>query len=142
MLRTFVIDEGQLSVPSNWHDQSLNVLVDKTTGPGFSLTISRDRIPWGMSFDGYVEQEFSKIARSLNEFSEKERAQVNVSGVDARAMAYQWKANIGVVDQILVIVPNGEKALIFTGSNPTEMNSEQKKKFIELVRSFNFRRSA
>jgi hypothetical protein len=139
MSRIFAIDEGQLSIPETWQDQTLNVLADKTTGPGFTLTIARDRLPWGMSFDAYAEHEFSKVSNSFKEFVEHQRAQTTIAGATAHLIDFHWKANVGPVHQILVIVSNGEKALIFTGSNPGEMNNAQKKNFLALLNTFVFK---
>jgi hypothetical protein len=42
----YTIDEGQLTIPQDWKDETVNVLTSSTDGtPAFSLVITRDDLP-------------------------------------------------------------------------------------------------
>ena len=63
----YTIDEGQLTLPEQWKDETVNVLTSGTgKEPTFSLVITRDEIAEGMAFSDYVKMEPVSRMRRLD----------------------------------------------------------------------------
>ncbi len=57
------IDEGSLTSPTPWQDQSINVLMPRDAKvQGASLVIARDRLALGLTFQDYVIQQRQNFA--------------------------------------------------------------------------------
>lgn len=58
MRMAYRIDEGSLTSPTPWQDQSINVLMPRDAKvQGTSLVIARDRLALGLTFQDYVIQQ-------------------------------------------------------------------------------------
>ena len=57
----YLFNEGKLNVDmEQWQDKSIMLLANNS---GQSISISRDFIPWGMSFKEFSEREISSIGK-------------------------------------------------------------------------------
>jgi len=138
----YYLNEGSIDLPEQWQDQSINVL---TTAPadskGLSFTISRDQLPWKMSFVDYAENELDNIAASLTEFSEIKRVDFIIDEQPARLMEYTWVAKQGKLHQLMAIAAKADRAIVFTATMPGALNESQRDSLVELIQTFRFRDS-
>jgi len=136
----FHINEGQLDLPKDWQDQSVNVFTTAPTdSKGLSFTISRDKLPWKMPFDDYAENELNTIGQSLQEFEEISRENTQVDHYPARLMEYTWMAQQGKLHQLIVVTAKEERAVIFTVTMPGILSANQRESLLTLIQSFQFR---
>ena len=118
-------NEGVIDLPNDWQDRSINVIGSNVTGPGITMTITRDDIPWGMGFGEYVDDQARQAAQALKNFNIVERRELSVNGRAAIEVECRWVANQGPIHQIITTVQNGQKALVMTASVGGSMSESQ-----------------
>lgn len=137
----FQINEGTIDLPKEWKDESINVLTaSQGSGPGFSFTISRDTLPWGMEFASFASKEVDAIASNLKDYHQIASEPTEVDGQEAVLSEFRWTSAQGPIHQCMVITAKERKALIFTASMPGMISGEQKRQILSLVATFQFRR--
>lgn len=127
------INEGTIDLPTNWHDRTINVVASTTTGAGASLTITRDDIPWGMSFPEYIEDQARQAAQALKKFEVIDRKEMQINGAPAYELESRWVAKQGPIHQIITSIQAGQKVLILTASVPGQMSDSQKAEMRRIV---------
>ncbi len=132
------INEGILILPKDWRDQTLNVFVTGA-GKGLSLAISRDEIPWGMSFEEYVLGEIKKISENFDKFEEDGRSVIEINGARCPVVRFHWTSPQGQLFQIMTIIKLEKRVIILTATMPEVISSEQVKKIEEMFVSFKTR---
>ncbi len=136
----FFINEGALQIPDAWKDESINVLsTAQGNGTGLSFTISRDTLPWGMSFDSFAKKEIDAIAANLKEYQQIELVPMQVDGREAMLSEFRWVSAQGPIHQCMVLTAEQQRALIFTASMPGLISQEQKQQILALIETFQFR---
>lgn len=119
------INEGSIDLPNDWQDRSINVIGSNISGPGITMTITRDDIPWGMAFIEYVDDQARQAAQALKDFKVVERRELTVNGHDAIEVECRWVAKQGPIHQIITTVQNGQRALVLTASVGGKMSESQ-----------------
>lgn len=119
------INEGSIDLPNDWQDRSINVIGSNISGPGITMTITRDDIPWGMAFIEYVDDQARQAAQALKDFKVVERRELTVNGHDAVEVECRWVAKQGPIHQIITTVQNGQRALVLTASVGGKMSESQ-----------------
>lgn len=119
------INEGSIDLPNDWQDRSINVIGSNISGPGITMTITRDDIPWGMAFIEYVDDQARQAAQALKDFKVVERRKLTVNGHDAVEVECRWVAKQGPIHQIITTVQNGQRALVLTASVGGKMSESQ-----------------
>lgn len=138
----FAINEGTIQLPSEWKDESINVLTTaQGNGSGLSFTISRDTLPWGMAFDSFARKEIDAIASNLKDYQQLELEPMQVDGREALRSEFRWSSAQGPIHQCMVLTAQEQRALIFTASMPALISQEQKLQILALVETFRFRTS-
>ena len=135
------INEGTLDLPRDWADRSINVVASNPTGAGASLTITRDDMPWGMSFDEYVDEQTKQAAQALKNFEVIERRSLDLAGVPATEIESRWIAKQGPIHQLITTVQNGRRVLILTASLGGEMSESQKTEMRRIVATLRLERT-
>ncbi len=137
----YTIEEGQLTIPDNWKDESVNVLTSSKDGkPAFSLVITRDDIAEGMNFEDYAKIEVINISANLPEFKMlEEQANYQIDNQPAHRIEYSWQSAEGMLHQIVAFTAQGQRALVFTASAPDALTDSQKKQMEEMLQSFSFK---
>lgn len=131
------IQEGSIELPVEWKDQSINVLSASRVGePGLSLTMTRDNIPWGMSFPEYVDDQLKQAEGALKDFTVIRRDELQVGGQPAHQLECSWVAKQGPMHQIITTVQNAAKVLVITVSNPGEISAQQRSEVQRIIASF------
>ena len=136
----YTIDEGQLTLPEQWKDETVNVLTSGTgKEPAFSLVITRDEIAQGMTFTDYVKMEVINISSKLPEFKMlEEKSNYKINQQPAHRIEFTWQSSEGVLLQIVAMTAQQQNALIFTVFAPDGLTDEQKKQTDEMLQSFRF----
>lgn len=98
------IGEGRLDLPPEWHDQSVNIFTAQAPGvKGLSITINRDRLPFGMNLADYVQSQSDKLARQLNGYQLINSKTLELNGSPAHELEFVWKTDdAGPVHQVLL----------------------------------------
>lgn len=136
----FVINEGALQIPESWKDESINVLTTvQGNGTGLSFTISRDALPWGMSFDSFANKEIGAIASNLKDYQQIALEPLQVDGRNGMLSEFRWISAQGPIHQCMVLTSEKQRALIFTASMPGLISEEQKQQILALIDTFRFR---
>src|SRR5699024_1280484 len=92
----FRINEGVIALPAGWRDQSINILSASQLGePGLSLTVTRDDIPWGMSFQEYVADQMQQAESGLQDFTIIAQQDIALDGHAAVQLECRWVAKQG-----------------------------------------------
>ena len=98
------INEGSIDLPRDWQDRTINVVSSNPAGPGVSLTITRDDMPWGMAFVEYVEDQAKQAAQALKDFRIDARRELAISGAPAIEIECRWTAKQGAIDDLTIRV--------------------------------------
>ncbi|AUH33706.1 DcrB-related protein [Paracoccus tegillarcae] len=136
------IQEGSLELPVEWKDQSINILSASRSGePGLSLTVTRDDIPWGMSFDEYVADQMKQVEGTLKDFKIEAQHKIDVGGFPAHQVECRWVAKQGPMHQIITTLLPGKRALVITATMPKEFSAQQRDQVQQVIASFRPRRA-
>ncbi len=107
------MQEGELAIPAEWLDKSMNVFVSAATGTeGVSFVISREPLPWGMKFEEYAANEISKLARTVPDYNSIETTPASVSDRPAQTHEFKWTNNGAPIHQQLTMVEYGHIVLM------------------------------
>lgn len=120
------INEGTIDLPESWQDRSINVISSSLTGPGATMTITRDDVPWGMAFGEYVDDQAKQAAQALKNFETLGRRDLVVDKSAAIEIECRWVAAQGKVHQLITTVQDEAKVLVLTASIGGEMSEGQK----------------
>jgi hypothetical protein len=134
------INEGAFpaAVPSDWDDQTINVL--RVPGHGHataSLVVTRETLPLGKDIAGYVQDQLRALAREMPDF--KISATIPILYPDQRceAVCASWQTPDGPMDQVLCCVGVGpRRVLIFTGTHPSPMPEPLRRQLIQIIAGF------
>ena len=130
----YLFNEGKLNVDmEQWQDKSIMLLANNS---GQSISISRDFIPWGMSFKEFSEREISSIAKQLTDYKEISRKDMRVSDLDCILTEFQWRSPKGEIHQMTLLVNYPNVVLMLTASCEGKMTEGQKSHLLEILSSF------
>lgn len=138
----FVMNEASIDLPSDWKDQTINVVSSGAPlEQGLTLTVTRDDVPFGMSFAEYLDDQIAQVEKSLEEFKMLGRRQVTLDGAPAAEIECRWQARQGQLHQLIYMVqtPNG-RAMVLTASAPGRITETQKAEMSRVVSTLRFRR--
>lgn len=131
------IQEGSIDLPKEWKDQSINVLSASRVGePGLSLTMTRDDIPWGMSFAEYLDDQLKQAQGALKDFTVVQQDEVTIGGLPARQVECRWVSKQGPMHQLITSVQTGARVLVITATMPGEITPQQRNEVQRVVASF------
>ncbi len=124
----FHFNEGTLQLPVQWKDISVIVLsAAEDDKSGISFTISRDTLPWGLTFIQFAENEIESIAHQLKEYKEISRETGKLQRRDTVTSEFSWVSPQGAIHQLMMILDLAPKTLIFTATVPGVMDARQRK---------------
>jgi hypothetical protein len=116
-MTTYRIDEAELLVSPEWHDQSLNVfkLPAAPNGKEASFVVSRDiQRKTFKTFDAYVEQQRTQLSGKLPGFKSLKDELINFQDHDGLWLEYIWSNNGSVMHMWQVFYDRKNLALICT----------------------------
>lgn len=138
----YVMNEATIDLPSAWKDQSINVMSSGAPmEQGLTLTVTRDDIPFGMSFDEYLEDQIGQVEKSMNDFALLGRRQVVLDGMTATELECRWQAKQGQMHQLIYMAPTPSgRAIVLTVSAPGRLTETQKGEMKRVMATLRFRR--
>lgn len=136
------IAEGTLTLEAEWQDQSINVLIPKQSSvQGVNLVVARDRLPMGMTFEGYVAQQRQNFKAQLVGLEMVIDAAGKVDEREAHFLEFSWRSDGKPVHQLMAMVLlEGGALLNFTGSIPHAEDRSMRDALVSAVTSFRFER--
>ena len=66
----FYFNRGSLEIGHDWQDKSIILLTNEF---GQSISISYDKLPFGMSFSEFCEREITSLGKQLTDYKEVSR---------------------------------------------------------------------
>ena len=66
----FYFNRGSLEIGSDWQDKSIILLTNEF---GQSISISYDKLPFGMGFSEFCEREITSLGKQLTDYKEVSR---------------------------------------------------------------------
>ncbi|KLU25933.1 hypothetical protein EOS_12320 [Caballeronia mineralivorans PML1(12)] len=132
----YQMQEGSLSLPTDWHDKTMNVFVSAATGTeGVSFVVTRENLPWGMKFNEYTANEVLKLAKQVAGYELVEGADTQVSGRVAYTHEFRWLNNGKPIQQLLTMVEYGKRVLMLTFTAPGTISETQKSQVQNMIQS-------
>jgi hypothetical protein len=132
----YQMQEGSLSLPTDWHDKSMNVFVSVATGTeGVSFVVTRENLPWGMKFHEYTVNEVQKLAKQVAGYELVAGLDAQVSGRAAYTHEFRWLNNGKPIQQLLTMVEYGKRVLMLTFTAPGTISETQKTQVQEIIQS-------
>nr|WP_269114252.1 DcrB-related protein [Burkholderia pseudomultivorans] len=130
------MQEGELAIPAEWLDKSMNVFVSAATGTeGVSFVISREPLPWGMKFEEYTANEISKLARTVPDYDAIETSPSTVSDRPAQTHEFKWTNNGAPIHQQMTMVEYGNIVLMLTFTSPGTISESQREQVRGVIQS-------
>lgn len=135
----YQINEGTIDLPSEWKDQTINVVSANGGGaPGLTYTITRDEVPWGMDFFEWVENEIGQAGEALTQFTVVSKTAMTIGGVDAVEIECTWRAKQGEMNQIITSVNGPKTAMVLTASQQGKLSEKQKEEVRRITKTLTF----
>jgi hypothetical protein len=134
--------EGTLSLPEQWQDKTIHVLTaGDDDARGLSFTLSRDVLPWGMTFDEFTRREVASLSRQLTGYRQVVTEDGQLLGKTALISEFRWDSPQGAIHQMMMFVHTEPRILIFTASMVGEFSAGQKASINALLASLTLRES-
>ncbi|PSM64396.1 hypothetical protein C3K52_03440 [Citrobacter freundii] len=136
----FTFNEGRITLPSSWQDQSMQVLLS-TDNSGINLVISREAVPQGTLTPDLYQDTLALYQGKLDGYTEHVCREITLTEESAWLLDYSWngpeeEGNQGRIDQIAVFQRRGDTLLTFTFSASVPLNKGQKAMLMEVIKSF------
>jgi hypothetical protein len=139
-LTSFNFNEGSVELPAAWKDLSVLVLsAADNDQSGISFTISRDTIPWGMSFSQFADREISGLSTQLKNYNQINTAAGELNAYQTATSEFSWSSPQGAIHQLMVLLDLSPKVLVFTATIPGEMTEEQRIQVVSFINTFRLR---
>ena len=121
----FTFNEGHIQLPSQWQDQSMQVLVS-TDNSGINLVITREAVPQGTLTPELYQETLALYQGKLDGYTEHA----------CREITLAEERNQGRSSQIAVFQRRGDTLLTFTFSTSLSLKNSQKTMLLEVIKSF------
>lgn len=142
-LSLFQFNEGAIELPTAWKDLSVLVLsAADGDQSGVSFTISRDVIPWGMSFSQFAEREIASLSKQLKDYVQINQDNGELNAHDTVSSEFSWSSPQGPIHQLMMLLDLNPKVLVFTATVPGNMTDEQRQQIQALMGTFQLREPA
>lgn len=142
-LTSFQFNEGVISLPAVWKDLSVLVLsAADNDQSGVSFTISKDVIPWGMTFKQFADREIFSLSKQLKDYQQINQDSGELNARDIAVSEFNWSSPQGQIHQLMMLLDLNPKVLVFTATVPGKMTDEQRQHLEELMRTFRLREPA
>jgi hypothetical protein len=136
----YQIAEGTLHLDSVWKDQSVNVLLPKSSSiHGANLVIARDVLPLGLSFADYVAQQKQSFKAQLVDCEFLADTAGQIDSCEAHFIELSWRSDGKPIFQVMAMVLHAANALLnFTGSIPGRRDEDTRVALLAAIQSFRF----
>jgi len=136
----FTFNEGHIQLPSQWQDQSMQVLIS-TDNSGINLVITREPVPQGTLTSELYQETLALYQGKLDGYTEHACREITLAEDPAWLLDYSWngpedEGNQGRIDQIAVFQRRGDTLVTFTFSTSLSLNGGQKAMLLDVIKSF------
>lgn len=132
---TYQMNEGKITLPKNWRDDSMNVFVVPDDS-GVNLVINRTPVPVGLDNEAYYAETVEQFEASLPGYKEFARDTMTLDGALAQTLEYRWKSPEGDMHQYVVMQVRDALLLTFTVTSPKTLAVGQREYFQQIIQSF------
>lgn len=132
------LHEGVLDIPSQWQDNSLNVLQASQT-EAFNLVINRDIVPKDNDPKAYLNAQWGTFAKELNGFARLSEHPIDNPEFHSTALEYLWETPEGVMHQINALRLSNRLLMSFTFTTPRPWTDPLREKCLAVLNSFQAR---
>jgi hypothetical protein len=134
------IGEGQLDIPADWHNHSVNIFSLQSPGvAGLSITINRDQLPFQTTLGDYADEQTAKLKTQMKQFELISASSLELDRHAARRLEFTWQTDdAGPMHQILICVAQGHFLMNMAASFGGRMNEAQVKEVQRIFESFRF----
>lgn len=134
----FTFNEGHIQLPSQWQDQSMQVLVS-TDNSGINLVITREAVPQGTLTPELYQETLALYQGKLDGYTEHACREITLAEAPAWLLDYSWngpedEGNQGRISQIAVFQRRGDTLLTFTFSTSLSLKNSQKTMLLEVIK--------
>jgi hypothetical protein len=117
-VRVYNIDEGVLSLPGTWDDQSVNVLATPAPdGSNFGLVITRFKLTEKQSLSAFVDKHLEEHAQSLRAFELLGRRQTVLGELPAIEAKVRWLKDRDMMFHRLAFIEYYRRVVVVTASS-------------------------
>ncbi|SMB87953.1 hypothetical protein SAMN05660772_02780 [Pasteurella testudinis DSM 23072] len=131
----YQFQEGAITLPDTWQDQSMNVFV-LPGDTGINLVINRAPVPHGMTDDEYYQEVFHQFRHNLKNYHEISSDMVQLDEKPAHLLEYQWKSPEGMMYQCTLLQIRHNLLLTFTYTAQSPFSKKQREALLDIVYSF------
>ncbi len=94
----FTFNEGHIQLPSQWQDQSMQVLVS-TDNSGINLVITREAVPQGTLTPELYQETLALYQGKLDGYTEHACREITLAEAPAWLLDYSWRHCCKVSDE-------------------------------------------
>ena len=133
----YPLNEGTLTIPDHWRDDSINVFTISET-EGTNLVVSRQKVPAELSHSDYLNQQLDSFDEGLQGYKKLAKQNIEVDGATGVTVEYKFTSPEGVMHQLTTMLIKGQQFLSMTFTHPATMTDHQKEGFMSVVTQFTF----
>ena len=133
--QTYTFNEGQINLPTNWKDQSINMFVVPDENP-INFVINRVLVPFGVSNEEYYAQILDQFRRELKDYQELSYEVLSLNDIPSYLLEYQWQTPEGKMTQLTLLHITNGKLLTFTFSSRLGFTANQKQYLQQIIFTF------
>ncbi len=137
----YPLNEGTLTIPDHWRDDSINVFTISES-EGTNLVVSRQKIPVELSHSDYLNQQIESFDDGLKGYKKIAKHNIQVDDATGISLEYKFTSPEGVMHQLTSMLIKGQQFLSMTFTHPGTMTDHQKKGFMDIVNQFKFDQQA
>lgn len=132
------IGEGSLQIPSDWQNTSVNIFAPaRTELQGVSLTVTREKMPFGMDVAAYAKAQIDLMQQQLPHFVLLSQDARQVDGLPVYLLEVQWESpQAGHTHQMLMLLQLEARVLHFCASHIGAMSQLMRQEMVDLLSSF------
>lgn len=132
---TYQLNEGSLSLPRHWLDQSMNIFAfpDETGG---NLVINRTAIPLGVENEEYYQQILEQFRHNLKGYQENDYQRLTLADNPAHLLDYQWQSPEGKMYQLSLLYIHQQQLLTFTYTLSEPFSPSRKASLLNILHTF------
>jgi hypothetical protein len=140
-VHNYFIDQGTISVPEAWLDESVNILSHPGGTPcECSLVISRGRLDEGEELEDFVSRQMNVLGESLSALEIVRREDVILDGERAKETEFSWVGEGVRFRQRQVCAVRQSHVLVLTATVSEDLYGKHWKTLDEIIFSFRFTR--
>ena len=132
------IGEGTIQIPSDWQNTSINIFAPaRTELQGVSLTVTREKMPFGMDIAVYAKAQLDLMQQQLPHFVLLNQDIRQVDGLPVCLMELQWESpQAGQTHQMLMLLHLDALVLHCCASHIGVMSQAMRQEMVDLLSSF------